>query len=108
MSEFKTIVGMAIGEASMCWSEIPQGIFESERASDICDRILAAHAAEIQALTESLKYCMQNKTKAIELNKILRETLENTIRAQYFQMGKEYLADAAVKLAISQANQEGE
>lgn len=34
-------VGEAIGEASMCWSETPTGVFDSTRASGIVDRLLA-------------------------------------------------------------------
>jgi hypothetical protein len=39
-NQFKELVGIAIGEASMCWSEPPTGIFDSGRASDIVDRIV--------------------------------------------------------------------
>lgn len=38
----REIVGQAIGEASMCWSEIPQGEFDSTRASAIVDRVVSA------------------------------------------------------------------
>jgi hypothetical protein len=31
----------AIGEASMCWSETPSGVFESERAIAIGQRLIA-------------------------------------------------------------------
>ncbi len=37
---FKEAVGQAIGEASMCWSETPKGVFDSTRASNIVDEIL--------------------------------------------------------------------
>lgn len=33
-------VFMAVGEASMCWSETPNGVFDSTRASQIAERIL--------------------------------------------------------------------
>jgi hypothetical protein len=33
-------VFMAVGEASMCWSETPSGVFDSTRASQIAERIL--------------------------------------------------------------------
>lgn len=42
-TETKTIenlIGEAIGEASMCWDPRPTGVFESDRASGIVDRIL--------------------------------------------------------------------
>ena len=34
-------IGEAVGEASMCWSEPPAGVFDSTRASDIVDRVVA-------------------------------------------------------------------
>lgn len=40
--EFRTIVGECIGEASMCWHETPTGVFDSERASKVCDKIFEA------------------------------------------------------------------
>jgi hypothetical protein len=35
LDEIKEIIGLAIGEGSMCWSEIPKGIFDSKKASNI-------------------------------------------------------------------------
>ncbi len=35
-----TALGEAIGLASMCWTETPGGIFESERAGDIVNELL--------------------------------------------------------------------
>lgn len=32
-------IGIAIGEASMCWSEPPTGVFHSERAIKITDEL---------------------------------------------------------------------
>ena len=40
MSEIRELVMQAIGEASMCWSETPKGIFESDKALDIGERII--------------------------------------------------------------------
>ena len=36
----KQSIGEAIGEASMCWSETPSGVFDSTRASAIVDRLI--------------------------------------------------------------------
>ncbi len=33
------LICLAIGEASVCWSEIPNGIFESNKAGDIARRL---------------------------------------------------------------------
>jgi len=40
MNKIREQVFMAVGEASMCWSETPSGIFDSTRASQIAERIL--------------------------------------------------------------------
>lgn len=52
MREVKTlkqIIGEAVGEASMCWSERPTGVFDSERASRIVDKVWNAITSEAQA-----------------------------------------------------------
>lgn len=36
---FREIVGESIGEASMCWSKTPEGVFDSTRASKLVDKI---------------------------------------------------------------------
>lgn len=65
MSEKKTfreIVGEAIGEASMCWSERPQGIFNSARASKIVDKIFDAfHLESSMGVTRWVDICKQNE-----------------------------------------------
>jgi hypothetical protein len=38
------IVGLAIGEASMLWSEIPKGVFESTKAKELM--LKTVHAIE--------------------------------------------------------------
>lgn len=40
--QFKELVGIAIGEASMCWSETPKGVFDSAKACELVDRIVDA------------------------------------------------------------------
>lgn len=32
-------IGIAIGEASMCWSEVPKGVFESSKAKEITNNL---------------------------------------------------------------------
>ena len=34
-------VGEAMGYASMCWDPAPEGVFDSERASDAADELVA-------------------------------------------------------------------
>ena len=40
-------VFQAIGEASMCWSETPKGIFESSRAEKVGNDLLLAIKSEL-------------------------------------------------------------
>lgn len=40
MKSFKEFVGESIGEASMCWESVPNGVFDSSRASRIADDIV--------------------------------------------------------------------
>lgn len=37
--DLKREIEFAIGEASMCWSTVPTGVFDSTRASDISERL---------------------------------------------------------------------
>lgn len=41
MKELRELIGEAIGEASMCWSETPKGVFDSTRAKKIADNLLS-------------------------------------------------------------------
>jgi len=38
--ELRQKLGEAIGEASMCWSETPKGVFDSSKAEKIVDKII--------------------------------------------------------------------
>jgi ATP-dependent exoDNAse (exonuclease V) beta subunit len=70
MEEIKTIIGEAVGEASMCWSEIPKGIFESDKASKIVDKVL-----------EKLTALINDKDKTIaELYERLQDVEDTHIR----------------------------
>ncbi len=40
MEKTKQRMGEIIGEASMCWSEIPKGVFNSEKASELLEEIM--------------------------------------------------------------------
>ena len=39
--DIKTKIQMAVGEASMCWSPIPKGIFDCTKALKVADRLYA-------------------------------------------------------------------
>lgn len=38
----RELIGIAVGEASMCWSEIPTSVFDSDKAVDVVDRLTNA------------------------------------------------------------------
>jgi hypothetical protein len=50
MKDFRTLVTEAIGEASVCWDE--KGVFQSERALEVVDRIVARHQIIVAELEE--------------------------------------------------------
>ena len=37
--EISVLIGETIGEASMCWSEIPKGVFDSVKACSLVDKL---------------------------------------------------------------------
>lgn len=41
MPNLEEMVFQALGEASMCWSEIPKGVFDSDHAKEIGERLVA-------------------------------------------------------------------
>ena len=47
-------VGMAVGEASMCWGQTPRGIFQDDKARAIVDRLMDLIAAERGVLRDAL------------------------------------------------------
>lgn len=57
--KLKETMGIALGEASMCWSEVPKGVFESTRCKGIVDRV-------IKAIEEHDKAVIEGKDKEIE------------------------------------------
>jgi len=40
LEEKRSFVMQALGEASMCWSEAPKGVFNDQRASEVGERLL--------------------------------------------------------------------
>lgn len=62
MKEIKTKVFESIGEASMCWSETPKGVFDSERAKKIGDEIMELFKSitkeneELREIAEEILY----------------------------------------------------
>lgn len=68
----ESVVGQAIGEASMCWSETPAGVFESTRALEIREKILAAVQREnVKLLTQLLK---RQQSAASDYRQLMKHT----------------------------------
>ncbi len=42
MSKLEELVFQALGEASMCWSERPKGVFDSDHAKEVGHKLVAA------------------------------------------------------------------
>lgn len=77
---FEELVGEGIGEASMCWSEIPSGVFDSSKAKEINDKILD----EFYKLKAQLNMA-ENKTAELAIyNHGLKEKLAVAVEALEF------------------------
>ncbi len=48
LNDWEKLVMEALGEASMCWSETPKGVFDSTKAREIGERLLAALKTDIK------------------------------------------------------------
>lgn len=40
-SRLRTEIGQVIGAASMCWAETPSGVFDSDRAKELAENLIA-------------------------------------------------------------------
>lgn len=49
---FRETVGQAIGRASVCWSEIPNGTFDSTKGLELIEEIVIAHLKDKERLLE--------------------------------------------------------
>lgn len=47
-NETKKEIGELLGEATMCWDPVPVGVFQSDRASEILNKIYAFIEAECE------------------------------------------------------------
>lgn len=75
-------IGMALGEASMCWSEIPSGVFDSTRAVGICNKLYDSLAAELEQCRKERderptvwayeQVCKANEDKRLKLDLALK------------------------------------
>src|SRR6266851_1721416 len=55
MDKLKEIVFQGLGEASMCWSETPKGVFDSDRAKRVGDEIMQAIEEEMSGKTITIE-----------------------------------------------------
>lgn len=55
METFEELVQVKVGEASMCWSEAPRGVFESDQASAIALDIINAHESSQKKVSDVIK-----------------------------------------------------
>jgi len=69
---FREKVGQAIGEASVCWSELPHGVFQSSRASELVDEIVAEYE-KLETTLGNQKYLLYNRDRQI---RALKEKLD--------------------------------
>ena len=76
MDKLKEVVFQGLGEASMCWSETPKGVFDSTNAKRIGDEIMQAIEEEMSEKTitiearffEHLLACLANQKFIHEVN----------------------------------------
>lgn len=57
--KFRETVFQAIGEASMCWSQTPGGVFDSSKAQTVGERILSEHLSVVSELEQRLKVAVE-------------------------------------------------
>lgn len=51
--QFREQLGIALGEASVAWSELPGGVFDSTKCAAIVDRLCAAMDSHFAVLEEA-------------------------------------------------------
>lgn len=82
--KLRELVFMAIGEASMCWSEVPSGIFESTRAKKIGDKLIegiSRHPATLEPLAVALQALRDiSVPNSVGYGQIARDALEKIKR----------------------------
>jgi hypothetical protein len=58
MNELEALVFQALGQASMCWSETPKGVFQDQQVVKIGENLIAAiKAHEEQAIQKAVAAC---------------------------------------------------
>ena len=77
MENLRQFLGEAVGEASMCWSETPKGIFDSTKASEIVDSLVK----QLEADTTFIQHIQSHLTNSEKvICKICGKTAEEIIK----------------------------
>lgn len=63
---FREMVGIAIGRASVCWDELPHGIFDSNEASKLVDQIVERY----DQLTQELAAVKERLSQKVHLENV--------------------------------------
>ena len=66
-SKCREMIGMALGQASMAWTETPKGVFDSSRAASINNDLIKNLENEIEAEATRRQF----EPKAADLNKTM-------------------------------------
>jgi hypothetical protein len=71
------LIGIAIGEASMCWSEVPKGIFDSTKAIEIKEKLIAdLNLLDVHDIANVDQLERENRELRNALEKLLKFTTE--------------------------------
>lgn len=93
---FRQLVGEHIGRASVCWDELPHGVFDSNKAIELTNEIVAAYdtvvkerdelrlanpnAGSTDTLTE--KYNLRRERDALQAAESCQRTLATNLRIE--------------------------
>jgi hypothetical protein len=81
--ELEHRVAEALGQASVCWSEAPTGVFDSDRVSDICGELLAVIEESFGQRTEALSRSVsEHRERVQELTVMLGQLRGNARHAE--------------------------
>lgn len=72
---FSELVGESLGRASMAWSEVPTGIFDSDKCLELQSEIVNAHRHELKA--SWVKHVEVKVEEILQLREDLEFMLDN-------------------------------
>lgn len=94
--EFRETVGQAIGRASVAWSELPGGVFDSTTCCELVDGVVAAYEAELAALkAERDQYKHEFKMLQAGVERVTKERdkLKQDLHLAVSNAGKDLIAE---------------